>query len=630
MTPGALRDWIPASLHGELDAVRVLVDRLLSLAPSPFVEAMPTHLLAAIEERSIAPWLGAALFLSSDPVGEVRVWGRGPRLYSEERDWNRHAVLLGDLTRRFGEGMRGPLEALPTALRPGLVADWLGHGARGAERGTPSQRVDRRIVEAERAIEAGDRAEALASLLRLWRETGDPLVADVIDVLDPLVGEAMGSAELQAFWARPGLEPEIGRALRGGALWARRDGTAAMDRLAALPRDPRIATAVRVALLTSPDDPASAQAAAQALARIGDVRGIPRLAWERFLPKVDASAMWTTPAGPVERSRLHAIARSVGGVVEPMDGVARSVRDAAWRSRSEDRAMTAAVLGDALRERGDACIPALVVGPIDAARLAALPGRAAEALLARPFGLESATAVYADGLLERGATTDTWGGDAFDPAWGAVRRLTVTGFRSQFVASLPCLVGVMVRAGVGATLDGAAAFLDEVRRQRAAADHPVLTELGDEYGLFAQIPGEHAAIVPRHGRRFETIGPLQGAVARHVAVVGALETLGAALAGMSPSVEVVTLVEGGVPLWAPKGWSVEVHRPSGRMRARWTGAGATGRVRTSLLALLRPMDAGERRAVVVEVPAGTGESGEDRRTLSALRELRVRLVEYAP
>lgn len=351
--------------------------------------------------------------------------------------------------------------------------------------------------------------------------------------------------------------------------------------------------------------------------------------------------MWTTPAGPEERSRLYAIARGVGGVVEPMLGAARSVRDAAWRARAEDRAMAVAVLGDALREQGDACVPALIEGPVDAARLALLPGRAAEALLARPFGLESVSAVYRDGLLEQGTTTDAWGIDALDPAWGPVRRLTVPGFRAEFVISLPCLVGVMVRPAAGATLEAAAAFLEAVQRGRAAAGHPALEEIGDEYGLFAQLPGEHTAMVPRPGRRLQAFGPLRGAAARHVAVVGALETLGAVVAGVLPSVALVTVVEGGVPLWAPRGWSVEVDTATRRMRARWPeggGGGASGlgssgappRMRTSLLALLRPLGADELRTVIVEVPAGSGESGEDRRTLAALRELRVQLVEYGP
>ena len=554
MTPGALRDWIPVALHGELDRVSGIATRLLAASPSPFVGVWPSHLLAAIEELAVAPWLGVSLFLGSDPLAQTGRLDR-LRLWDEERDWNRHAVLLGDLARRFGEALVEPLSAIPGPLRPRIVRDWL--------TGTP---VDRRIVEAEDEVYRGDHAAALGSLLRLWREGGDPLVADVIDVVDARVGDPMDAARAAALWLRgaaPPADVDVGRSLRSGIL-ATADPAGLFGALGASPPDPRIATAIRATLLTRESRGADVSLAAGILARTGDVRGLARVAWEHRLPAADAAGMWTVSAGPAARARLRALARRVGGNVDVPDATLRALHLAAWGATGAERPLAVAVLTDAMRERGDPRVPALGRLPADGVR--ALPPPAIERLCDRPYGLRSATASFEQGLVPGGEPTDIEVA-VLDPAWGPLQQLTVQGLRSEGVDAFPNLRVVMTRGAGDSSVEGCAAFLDRVNVRRAAP----LELVGDQDGDFAQVPGDHTAIVLGRTSRLPAI--VLRAQVRHVAGVAALKDVPSLLMPVvRHPVERVTVCERGVPLVAPVGWSVEfaAHR---FIQARWYGPG---------------------------------------------------------
>lgn len=585
MTPGALRDWIPVALHDELDAVAVLTARLLAASPSPFVGVWPSHLLAAIEERAVAPWLGVALFLGSDPLAQT---GRF-RLWDEERDWNRHAVLLGDLARRFGEALVEPLSAVPGPLRPRIVTDWLTDA-------DPQGAVDRRIVEAEDAVYRGDLTTALGALLRLWREGGDPLVADVIDVIDPLVGEPMTAVHAESAWIRSGSTPaeqDVGRSLRTGILGTTAELPLFLRNLAGAPQDPRIATALRATLLTRDLRGPGISAAADILARTGDVRGLARVAWEHRLPAATAAGMWTSSAGPAGRARLRALARRLGANVDVPDATLRGLQLEAWRAVGDDRALAVAVLTDAMREQGDPRVPALGPGLTTGARLRALPARTIERLCERPYGLRSTTASFVDGQVCDGEPTDP---DLalLDPAWGPLQRLTLDGLRAEFAAALPNLRVLLVRAPAGASITECAAFLAQVNAGRASP----IEAVGDELGLFASVPGRHTAIVTRKVSRLRAL-PV-GAQVPHVAFVAGLDAVQTLLANMPPAVERITVVEDGIPLVAPAGWSVEVSRERA-LSAQWFGGGPPS---PSLVKLL--IADGWFRTLAVRVPATAG------------------------
>ncbi len=574
MTPGALRDWIPAELHAELDAVRPVADRLLTAVPSPFLGILPSHVLAAITERAVAPWLGASLFLATDPVGGIEPRGRGPRLIDEERDWNRNAVLLGDLTRRFGEAMVEPLSALPAALRPPLVTDWLNRGS-----------IDRRIVEAEAAMDRGEIPHAQAALLRLWRETGDPLVADVIDVLDPYGGEPLTPRQAELVFLRPAFAEEgdtLGRALRSGFYAGHRSVEQMIGALGSMPRDPRVGTLLRAALLTASGRVGDLALWADAFGRVADVRGLPRLAWERFLPAVNAAAMWTTPSGPGERDRVRALARRAGGNVAPREGVYREVQAAAWRAGPADRELAAAIYADALRERGDALVPALGCGPVTTEDLVRLPPRTVEALLDRPFGLDPGGAAFMEGVLHTAHYRPPFGVADIDPAWLPVRRLVVPDWDLQVLVALPNLEAVHVwsptRLGSRALPD----VMTEVQAGREALGHPPIRVFGDAHGEFARIPGTHTAALTERRQRWDGAGgmPQDTAVA---AVVTRLPTRGLRdVVQRAPAgVTRVTIFDGGDPFDGHETWLAEVDRINQTVEARWWGATAPPAERTS-------------------------------------------------
>lgn len=599
MTPGALRDWIPAALHGELDTVGVLTARLLAASPSPFVGVWPSHLLAAIEERAVAPWLGVALFLGSDPLAQT---GRF-RLWDEERDWNRHAVLLGDLARRFGEALVEPLSAVPGPLRPRIVTDWLtdipargGPGVPEPAGAFPPTPVDRRIIEAEDAVYRGDLTAALEALLRLWREGGDPLVADVIDVIDPLVGPPMTAVHAESAWIRSGSTPgelDVGRTLRTGILGTTTELPLLLRNLAGAPQDPRIATALRATLLTRDLRGPGISAAADILARTGDVRGLARVAWEHRLPAATAAGMWTSSAGPAGRARLRALARRLGGNVDVPGKTLRDLQLEAWKAVGDDRALAVAVLTDAMREQGDPRVPALGPGLTTGARLRALPARTIERLCERPYGLRSTTASFIDGQVCDGESTDPELA-LLDPAWGPLQRLTLDGLRTEFASTLPNLRVLLVRAPVGASIEECGAFLTRVNLGRASP----IEAVGDDLGLFASVPGRHTAIVTRKVSRLRALPT--GAQVSHVAFVAGLDAMQMLLASMPPAVEQITVVEDGIPLVAPVGWSVRVSRERA-LDARWFGGGPPS---PSLVKLLTAD--GWFRTLAVQVPPTAG------------------------
>lgn len=544
MTPGALRDWIPAHLHGELAAVGPVVSALLVATPSPFVGVWPSHLLAAIAEREVAPWLGGALFLGSDPLAQAGNF----RLWDEERDWNRHAVLLADLARRFGEPIRAPLAAIPAPLRPRIVTDWL-----GPEPGEP-EAVDRRLVEAEDALYRGVIGDALAALLRLWRECGDPLLADVIDVIDTAAGAPLPAPVAAAVWsaspeARGDLD--VGASLRAGVLSGGANPEALLAVMRHHPPDPRVATAVRALLLARDLSRSAVTEAAEVLLRVGDVRGLARVAWDHRLPAAPAAGMWTAALGPAARGRLRAMARRVGGNVEPRGPALAALELAAWTSTGADRGPAVAVLGDALRERGDARVPALGPAPLAGQALRALPPRALEALCDRPFGLRAPTATFVNGVLYAGEPLEPEVA-ILDPAWQPVEQLTQVGWRPELAATLPHLHTLLLHLPAGASPEAGAELLASVNAGRSTP----LRVVGDDTGLFATVPGEHAAVVLRKVTRLRQLP--QPIRVRHLALTGSLDLLAQLEVSAPPALRRITLAEGGVALCAPVGWCVEV------------------------------------------------------------------------
>ena len=624
MTPGALRDWIPAHLHGELDEVGPVENALLAASPSPFVGVWPSHLLAAIAERAVAPWLGGALFLGSDPLA----YAGNFRLWDEERDWNRHAVLLADLARRFGEPIHEPLRAIPAPLRPRIVTDWLG------PKGGEHEPIDRRLVEAEDALHRGAVSDALGALLRLWRECGDPLLADVIDVLDAVARPALPLAAAAAVWHAPPEtrdELDVGASLRAGLLSAGPNPEALLGGMRHHPPDPRVGTAVR-AMLLSRDLPRSAVTeAAEVLVRVGDVRGLARVAWEHRLPAAPAAGRWTAALGPAARARLCAMARRVGGNVQPHDAALQALERATWTATGEERGPAVAVLGDALRERGDARVPALAPGPVAGQALRLLPPRALEALCERPFGLRCGSATFVNGVLHAGEPFDPEIA-ALDPAWQPAEQLTQVGWRPELAKAMPNLRTLLVHVPPGASVEAATELLDSVN-----ADRPTpLSAAGDDVGLFASVRGAHAAIVLRKLSRLRHLP--QPICVRHIAMVGSLDLLNQLEVSAPPGLERLTLVEGGVPLCAPVGWCVEVRldpvdvpegldrsqvrsRPAVIESARWCGSGAPS---PAIVDFLR-----EHRwftTLSVNVPAGPATTELRRR----LQPLGVRVTTLPP
>jgi hypothetical protein len=554
MTPGALRDWIPDALHGDLQAVWPVAARLLAASPSPFIGIWPSHLLAAIADHEVAPWLGAALFLGSDPIGQGGGLNR-VRLWDEERDWNRHATLLGDLSRRFGEALREPLEALPSQLRPRIVNDWASDSA-----------IDRRIPEAEEAWEAGERQLAVDALLRLWREGGDPLVADVIDVLDAWTAPALSVHAAKAYWQGSPTERDdtrTGPALRSGFLHAAdgaiKDILPFLETMAAAPADPRVATAIRAALLVREPRSTTSIPAGRTLARIGDVRGLPRIAWEHHLPSLAAAGMWTVAVGPAARARLRKLARRASGVGEAEARTLHLLRRHAWSARADQRPLAVAVLSDALREHGDTDWPALST-PL---RLDALPARQVEAVADRPYGLRTAHALYQGGLVFHGEASDPEIA-ALDPAWGPIERMVVEGLDASMLDKLPNLRGIEVRVPVTATPEDCAAFLQAAQRGR---DQP-LSIVADAVGAFAQIPGDHIAAVTRRTLRVGAV--IAQARVAHLAIIGPPRVLQAVINGARAPLRCVTICEAGRPIWAPIGWSLTIHLETRALTMQWS------------------------------------------------------------
>ena len=594
MTPGALRDWIPAPLHGELEAVWPVAARLLAASPSPFVGIWPSHVLAAIADRDVAPWLGTALFLGSDPVGQ----GGRPdlvRLWDEERDWNRHAVLLGDLARRFGEALREPLEALPSQLRPRIVSDW----------GTNSA-IDRRIPEAEAAWEAGERAQAVDLLLRLWREGGDPLVADVIDVLDPWTSPAFSVQMAKAYWQPTGADRKdahTGPALRSGFLHAAdaaiKDITPFLDTMATEPADPRIATAIRAALLVREPRSNTSFQAGRTLARIGDVRGLPRIAWEHHLPSLAAAGMWTIAVGPAARQRLVKLARRAAGGSESGAKTVNLLRRQAWAASPDQRPLAVAVLADAARENGDTDWPPLA-RPV---RLADLHALQIEALADRPYGVRTAQALYCDGLLLQGEPTDAEIA-VLDPAWRPIERIVVDGLDPSMLARLPNLTGIEVRVPVSASPEACAAFLTEVQRGRS---DPIRV-VADASGMFARIPGAHIAAVTRRTLRIGAL--LAQTQVAHLALIASPRALKAVLDNAQAPITRVTLCEAGRPIWAPIGWSLTVDFETRALTLQWSHG-----IAVTTIADVLALPATTFASVQVTVPADFPELGPLRNKL---------------
>jgi hypothetical protein len=588
MTPGALRDWIPAALHGDLEAVWPVAARLLAATPSPFVGIWPSHVLAAIADHEVAAWLGTALFLGSDPIGQTGSLGR-VRLWDEERDWNRHAVLLGDLARRFGEALREPLEALPAQLRPRIVSDWATDPA-----------IDRRIPEAEAAWEAGDRPRAIEALLRLWREGGDPLVADVIDVLDPWAAPALSVQMGKAYWQSPAGDRDdahTGAALRSGFLHAAdpsiKDLTPFLEAMASAPADPRIATAIRAALLVREPRSSTGLAAGRALARIGDVRGLPRLAWEQHLPSLAAAGMWTIATGPAARGRLRKLARRATGAGETDAHTVHQLRRKAWSAPADQRPLAVAVFSDALREHGEVDWPALS-HPV---RLAELTARQIESVADRPYGLRTAHALYCDGLVLQGEASDPEIA-VLDPAWGPIEHMVVDGLDASMVARSPNLSSIEVRVPVTATPEECATFLQEVQHARSEP----LALIADAVGMFAQVPGGHIAAVTRRTLRIPAL--LAQTRVAHLALLAPPRALQAVLDGAPPPLRRVTLCEAGRPIWAPMGWSLTMDLETRALRMHWS-EGATVTPIAEVLAL----PAGTFSSVEITVPSNFPELG---------------------
>ncbi len=602
MTPGALRDWIPAALHADLDAIWPVALRLLAASPSAYIGVWPSHLLACVEEHPAAVWLGAALFLGSDPIGQSTMFDR-VRLWDEERDWNRHAVLLADLANRFGEALVAPLQALPSPLRPRIVTDWLGEAAGAPDAQKPT--IDRRIPEAEAAIRAGRFDLALSAALRLWREGGDPLVADVIDVLDPLVGAPMSVTDGERLLCLPSSardDLDLGRALRSGFLAVAPEVGGLLDLLSRMPPDPRVAAAIRALLLTRETRSSATVTAGHALARVMDVRGLAPIAWTHQLPSTTAAGMWTVPVGPAGRARLRQMARSAGGDVGRPTPTLQALRLRAWAAGVEDRPLAEAVYGDALREAGDAQALACTGHVVSARDLSRLPARTIERCCARPYGLKTTQAAWRNGLAVQGELTDAELA-VLDPAWGAVERVALDDLRPELLAHLPNVRGVLVRVPREATAEACRQFMAEALRMR-----PGIVEFGDEQGAFASVRGDHTAVVTRRVARGERF---LGAHARHLALRGPLDLV-LALRD-APGLRVVSVVEAGVPVWSPLGWHVELHLATRALHARWYGPAP---MTPGLGLLLSNVQPGTFRAVAIDpLPGPTGP--ELRRQLAA-------------
>lgn len=519
MTPGALRDWIPAPLHAELDAVRPVADRLRTCAPSPYAGVWPSHVLAAIAEREVAPWLGCALFLRADPLG-----GGALRLVDEARDDGRHAVLLADLSRRFGAALDAPLRALPGALRPERVRRWLDDGA-----------VDARIAEAEAARAPRD---AVQALLSLWRDTGDPLVADTLDVLDA-AGRADGADAFAALWdtlrvARPST---VADAARG---------------LADPPYDPRGATCLRAALLTRTLARGMQHSMGGALLTIGDVRGLPRLAWSRDLTPVTAPPLWPAPLGPAARARLYALARNHGRSLSPPPPMLRAAERACAAAPTP---LARAVLADARLTYG---YPAPADGPLERT-----PAVDLEAVSERPYGMTPATAVFEGGLVVQAERTDA-ALAALDPAWHSVERLVVDTLDVSTLVRLPRLRALELRMDPPPDLDRIEAFARALTEARGA---PV-EALGDARGLFGLVPGPHTAV---HTRGGDLLYAARSARCAGLAIEARLDELPATLDAAPPTLERLHLCQRGTPFWNPMGWLVEVDVRARTLVAVWHG-----------------------------------------------------------
>ena len=73
MTPERLREWIPGRLHAELASVGPVENAILTARPEALAyHAWPIGILAAIEEREVAPWLGVSCFLRAGPKAAIR------------------------------------------------------------------------------------------------------------------------------------------------------------------------------------------------------------------------------------------------------------------------------------------------------------------------------------------------------------------------------------------------------------------------------------------------------------------------------------------------------------------------------------------------------------------------------
>lgn len=579
MTPERLREWIPARLHAALDAAAAVEQAVLAAPPAP---PWPTHILAAIEEREIAPWLGASFFLRAGPEAAIRRYG----LYDSDADWHRDAALLADLTLRFGDRLIEPLRALPEASLPLLARQWLDDEPNGE--GGPT-----RLSEAERCLHQGNHAGALEHLLAEWRANADPLLADLIDVIDERLGPPMSRADADAFWAGPTSDPDpvtLGRALRR-AYRTGSDARLLITGAGKWPPDPRVSTSLRRLRLITSLERSRAQDVVKALTAGGDLRSGPN---GPLGPPSDLRARWSSALGPSARGRMRAMARTLGAELRPVNATVAEARSAAWSAGPTEIREVAAVYGDVLREQGDRLAGAFGVRRRD--DLDCAPATAAFALLERPFGAHALE--FRDGLVVR-----AWVGDRdlamLDPAWGPVERLTLgedlgaeTGGwvslptqLALFLSRLKNLKGVLFN---GVPVPDSHLLIEPgVWRQILAVLPPTVTEVGDPYGWFAGAMERGTAIVTREGS--EVPEWFAHTRAPEVALVGAPRQLSLLADAAPPTLRRLVLVEEGTPLWDPRGWSLDLRLPSRRLVASYHPLGdATSRppVRRTLIEFL--------------------------------------------